>query len=156
MIEVGDEVEIDGGDGAPVRGTVNEVATHGTVKDPLTGDELVVLDPDDPVVTLDTPDGPTAVYVSEAKELPPATATDWAALVPMLADFENQHADRPEIVPTGGAVKTVFERGAQSWPGPAVTTMTRGESALARVSAFLETAAGGEVPGYEADRDLLP
>ena len=154
MIEVGDEMEFDSGDGAPVRGTVAEVATHGTVQDPLTGDALVVLDPDDPVVTLDTPDGPTAVYASEAKELPPAGAADWAALVPMLAEFETGH--EPELVPTGSAVKTVFERGAASWPGPSVTTLTRGESALARVSAFLEVAAGGEVDGYEADRDLLP
>lgn len=155
MIEVGDEVEIDGGD-EQVRGTVTEVTTTGTVKDPLTGDDLVVLDPDDPVVLLDTPDGPTAVYSSEAKALEPATATDWAALVPMLAEFETQHEDAPEIVPTGRAVKTVFERGARSWPGPSKTTLTRGESALARVDAFLTVAAGGEVPGYEADRDLLP
>lgn len=153
MIEVGDEVEFDGGD-REVRGTVIEVATAGTVKDPLTGDDLVVLDADDPVITLDTPDGPTAVYSSEAKALEPLTAAGWAALVPMLAKFEAEHGE--DTVPTGSAVKAVFERGGQSWPGPSKTTLTRDQSALARVDAFLTVAAGGEVPGYEADRDLLP
>jgi hypothetical protein len=151
VIEVGDEVEIDGG-----RGTVVELVTSGTVKDPLTGDDLVVLDPSDPVMMLDTEDGRTAVYQSEAKELPAATAAGWAELVPMLAEFEAAHEDDPGVIPSGRAVKTVFERGVRSWPGPAHTELSADEWGLGRTRAFLTVAAGGEVPGYEADRDLLP
>ncbi len=156
MIEVGEEVEIDGGDGAAVRGVVVSVLTEGVVKDPLTGDDLVVLDPEDPVMLLDTDEGRTAVYTSEAKELPKASAAGWAELVPLLAQFEAEHEDTPEIVPSGRAVKAVFERGAAAWPGPGRTELSQDDWALARTRAFLTVAAGGEIPGYEADRDLLP
>lgn len=156
MIEVGEEVEFDAGDGAALRGTVKEIVTTGSVKDPMTGDELPVVDVDDPIMVLDTDEGRAAVYTSEAKSLPQATADGWAALVPLLAQFEADHEDDPEVVPSGRAVKTVFERGAASWPGPARTSRSQDEWALDRTRAFLEVAAGGEVPGYEADRDLLP
>jgi 2'-5' RNA ligase len=53
------------------------------------------------------------------------------------------------------AVQAVYERGLASWPGSHCGVPNEAW-ALGRTKAFLAVAAGAEVPGYVADRDLLP
>jgi hypothetical protein len=105
-----------------------------------------------------------AVPVSELEVLPPipsAPATSgMAALVGLLTAHEAAAEAKGlprDAVPSGRAVKAVYERGIGSWPGEQVTSVGAEDWALGRVKAFLEVAGGGPGPdGYTADRDLLP
>lgn len=54
----------------------------------------------------------------------------------------------------GKSAQTVYQRGAQAWPGPEVTTLTREEWALGRVERFVKAAAG-LVGDAGNDGDLL-
>jgi hypothetical protein len=58
--------------------------------------------------------------------------------------------------PTGHAIKQVYLRGMNSWPGPDATALRQQEWALQRVHAFLTVAAGSDLDGYLRDLDLLP
>ena len=75
-----------------------------------------------------------------------------AALVARLAEHE---ATATQPVPTGYAVKSVFDRGVAAWPGTKVTPLSREQWALGRVDAFL-AAEGNVAFGYVRDLDLLP
>lgn len=153
-MQVGDVVQFD----PEMEGTIREVVTSGTVTDPLLGDGFDA-SADDPVLMLDTADGPVAVYASEAKNIRPAATDGWATLVQMLADHETAVEEKglePWARPDGRAVKTVFERGMKSWPGEQATMLTREEWGLGRAEAFLALAGGVPVGGYIRDADLLP
>jgi hypothetical protein len=77
-----------------------------------------------------------------------------AALVDVLTGYYEAHdGQTPVIDPL--AVKAVYERGLESWPGEH-TDVPNEAWALGRTKAFLMVAAGGEVKGYDHDRDLLP
>jgi hypothetical protein len=76
-----------------------------------------------------------------------------ATLVAVLAAHE---ATATQPVPTGYAVKSVFDRGVAAWPGTKVTPLSREQWALARVGAFLDAAEGNIAFGYVRDLDLLP
>ena len=58
--------------------------------------------------------------------------------------------------PTAEAIKTVFDRGRQSWPGETKTLLSAQDWALGRVRAFVAKAEGGDVEHYVGDDDLLP
>ena len=79
------------------------------------------------------------------------------ALVEVLTDYyeaaQTEAKGLPLVDP--GAVRSVYERGLDSWPGEDAD-VPREHWALGRTKAFLTVAAGRAVPGYEADRDLLP
>jgi hypothetical protein len=62
----------------------------------------------------------------------------------------------PAVEVSEYAVKTVRARGAEAWPGPQVTRLSRDEWAARRVAAFLATADGDRPAGYYRDDDLLP
>jgi 2'-5' RNA ligase len=82
-----------------------------------------------------------------------------AALVDVLTGYyETLLADgdvKESAAVDPAAVWTVYERGIQSWPGEH-TEVPNEAWGLGRAKAFLTVAAGGDVPGYVADRDLLP
>jgi N12 class adenine-specific DNA methylase len=80
-------------------------------------------------------------------------------LVALVAEHEQKILDGtlPEDARVSGiAVKTVFDRGVESWPGSDVTILSAQQWAVGRVKAFLATAAGDRVPHYRRDADLLP
>lgn len=58
--------------------------------------------------------------------------------------------------PTAEAIKAVFDRGRQSWPGEVKTLLSAQDWALGRVRAFVAKAEGGDVEHYVGDDDLLP
>jgi hypothetical protein len=78
-----------------------------------------------------------------------ASATE--QLVALLA--EHQAAGGPEVAVK--SLQAVFDRGLASWR-PTVLEIGAEQWALGRTKAFLMTAAGQRIPGYTADRDLLP
>lgn len=80
-------------------------------------------------------------------------------LVELLAAHETRVEAKGltrDAVPTGRAVKAVFDRGTASWPGQDITSLTAEQWGAGRVKAFLAVAAGEDVAGYTHDRDLLP
>ena len=100
-----------------------------------------------------------AVAVAELTPIAPLETevreTGAAALVRLLAEYHDAvPAGVPAVSPV--AVKAVFDRGTATWPGEDVCGVDRERWALGRTKAFLHVAAGGDVPGYVADRDLLP
>jgi hypothetical protein len=84
---------------------------------------------------------------------------DVSALVGLQSDHEAR-ADTegwPEHArPDGDSIKSVFERGVSAWPGDTVTSLSAEQWGVARVKAFLSTAAGDRPDGYSRDDDLLP
>lgn len=58
--------------------------------------------------------------------------------------------------PGARAVLTVYDRGVAAWPGETKTLLSAEDWALGRVDAFLDLAAGDDIPGYRRDIDLLP
>jgi hypothetical protein len=58
--------------------------------------------------------------------------------------------------PTAEAIREVYRRGMESWPGEAKTLLSAQEWALGRVEAFVEKAEGYDVEHYVGDDDLLP
>jgi hypothetical protein len=61
----------------------------------------------------------------------------------------------PPVEVSPYAVKSVRVRGAEAWPGPEVTRLSRDEWAERRVAAFLATVGGNRPAGYYRDDDLL-
>lgn len=104
------------------------------------------------------------VPVGDLMEIPAPTArheqaTPAARLVALVAAHDQlaAHLNLPPWArPSGVAVKAVFDRGRDSWPGGGLTGLGADEWALARVEAFLAVAAGVELAGYRRDLDLLP
>lgn len=152
-------------------GRVDMVVTNGTV--PGVDSDLKGTT-DSPVarVVVWEPDGDghsptrrkTAARVSSLRRIPPLTRPSkgkdaTAALVEMLGDHD-QHVtdvDLPDWARAGGhAVKTVYGRGENAWPGEEKTALSRQQWALGRVAAFLRAAAGETTPGYVRDVDMLP
>lgn len=92
------------------------------------------------------------------KKIPPLTRSGKAApgadLVALLADHEARGLDESSRV-TGTAVKTVYDRGCNSWPGFEATSLTRQQWATGRVKAFLSVAAGDDPGAYSRDLGLL-
>lgn len=82
-----------------------------------------------------------------------------AALVQMLAEHESKCDDLQlpaHTHVTGFAVKAVYDRGLDAYPGAEVTTMTAQEWAIGRVEHFVKVAAGDIAPnGAGNDTDLL-
>jgi hypothetical protein len=152
--QVNDRVEVDG-----VSGLVRWVEIENTVRDPLLGEPLEPQE-GDPVLMLDTEDGPMAALASECKALTPAPfegdadPDDFDPLLEMLAvrAEEKGNADGPP----GSTTREVYRRGLCAWPGAEVTSMDSTEWALARTNAFLDKAEGKTVQGYTGDDDLLP
>jgi hypothetical protein len=75
-------------------------------------------------------------------------------LVALVAEHETRLSAHPR--PDGHAVKMVYRRGLEGWPGPQATNLTCEEWALGRVRWFYALTAGLVLPGYRRDADLLP
>jgi hypothetical protein len=155
-MQVGDEVRASG----EVQGTIQRIFTDGAVYDPLLG-EVLDAAADDPVLMLETDDGPAAVLASEAKAVPALSpeSSGWDALVGLLAEHELQVETKglpPWSRPDGAAVKVVYGRGLRSWPGADATVLSQTDWALGRARAFLATSSGQQMPGYVRDADMLP
>lgn len=80
-------------------------------------------------------------------------------LVSLLSEHETKCAemDLPSHAHvTGFALKAVYDRGVQAWPGHEVTTLTAQEWAIGRVEHFVKVAAGDVAPRAAGhDTDLL-
>lgn len=94
---------------------------------------------------------------------PPAAAQKKSAhpgrLVSLLSEHETKctEMDLPSHSHvTGFALKAVYDRGLQAWPGERATTLTRQEWAIGRVEHFVKVAAGDVAPRAAGhDTDLL-
>lgn len=89
---------------------------------------------------------------SGSKSMSPTT------LVQLIADHEQriETEDLGESARVKGKdVAEVYERGIKSWPGVLRTGLTREQWGQERVKAFLNTAAGQEIPNYRNDNELL-
>lgn len=161
--QVNDRVEVPVGD-TTFEGTVRQVVTEESVRDPLTGDEFEPAE-DDPVLLLDTLDGQMAAMASEVKRLASALPDDEGEVredfEPLLELLATRAVERGAVEaktgePSGAAVREVYRRGLTSWPGREVTELAHTAWAVRRVEAFLDRAEGKVTPGYTRDDDLLP
>lgn len=162
--QVGEFVAVD----APeLRGRVDLVVTAGTVPGALDwAGEPVAGTKDHPAarVVLYAPTGrgtwtPTgdklAVPAAALPRVAPLRTREVKSLDEALAMTLAEHDDPPV---DGAALRDVYQRGLDSWPGEQVTTLTAEQWALGRVDAFTATAADPALrpAGYVGDDDLLP
>jgi 2'-5' RNA ligase len=148
-VTVGTDVRWPGG-----QGRVDLLASTGTLPGVTTGD--VEGKADDPVARVVLGDGSrVGVKVAALTTVITEGSVEHAraALAGLVADYDRLVPDGTPRV-DAAAVKAVYDRGVKSWsPGTFVDRMSW---ALGRTGAFLAIAAGREVKGYGADRDLLP
>lgn len=98
-----------------------------------------------------------AAKVATLKRIPPLRTREGKSLEENLAgmviDFTEDGAG---VTPSAATLRTVYQRGAASWPGEAKTLLTAEQWGLGRAEAFLATVAGARPEGYVGDDDLLP
>lgn len=97
--------------------------------------------------------------VKGLKTIPPLGAAKFgkksgaAGLVLLVADAKRLPADQQ---PDATAIRTVYQRGLNAWPGESKTLLSAEDWALQRAQAFVDLAQGVGTEGYVGDNDLLP
>jgi hypothetical protein len=113
-----------------------------------------------------TPDGGRGRIVSVTDGTATVTVwakgdSGWAATGKKITVPVGKLTRVPPPMPRAGAGESkaaeqaVYQRGVQAWPGSEKTALSPHDWASARVGAFQVKQAGGEVPGYSRDDDLL-
>lgn len=151
------------------KGRVDMVVSSGTVPgakspkgEPVEGDKdspaaRVVLYEASGAGTWKATGKKVAAKVGTLKRIPPLRTREGKSLAEsiagMIVDFTEDVETAP---PSADVLRTVYERGAQSWPGETKTLLSREQWGLGRAEAFLATVAGDRPTGYVGDDDLLP
>jgi 2'-5' RNA ligase len=97
-----------------------------------------------------------AAKVATLQRIPPLTSSKSATaeLVRMVAAYAASAPAGRQVAPAN--VRTVYERGLESWPGETKCAVSQEDWALGRTAAFLDRCAGKRIPGYVGDTDLMP
>lgn len=150
------------------KGRVDMVVTSGTVPDAKSsGGQPVEGSKDSPAArvvlyeatgagTWKATKNKVASSIAKLKRIPPLRTRQGKSLEEDLAGLILDHDVYSGVqAPAAGTLRTVYERGAASWPGETKTLLTAQQWGLGRAEAFLATVAGDRPDGYVGDDDLL-